>query len=34
MDYSKKTTDELVTKIVTEIGMPLPTYNYNDYNVG
>tara|TARA_R110000744_G_scaffold361848_2_gene469735 strand:- start:938 stop:1165 length:228 start_codon:yes stop_codon:yes gene_type:complete len=31
MDYSKKTTDELVTKIVTEIGVPLPTYDYNDY---
>jgi len=31
MDYSKKITDELVTKIVTEIGVPLPTYDYNDY---
>lgn len=27
----KKTTDDLIKKIVTEIGVPLPTYDYNDY---
>lgn len=27
----EKTTDELVQKIVTEIGVPLPYYDYNDY---
>ena len=31
MDYSKLTTDELVEIIVAEIGVPLPTYDYNDY---
>lgn len=27
----EKPTDELVEIIVTEIGVPLPTYDYNDY---
>ena len=31
MDYTKITTDELVQKIITEIGVPLPIYDYNDY---
>ena len=31
MDYTKITTDELVQKIITEIGVPLPVYDYNDY---
>ena len=27
----EKTTDELLEKIVAEIGVPLPTYDYNNY---
>lgn len=32
MRYFKLTTDELIKKIVDEIGVPLPTYDYNDYS--
>jgi len=31
MNYDELTTDKLVEIIVTKIGVPLPTYNYNDY---
>ena len=31
MDYNKLTTDELIEIIVSDIGIPLPTYDYNEY---
>lgn len=31
MNYDELKTDELVEIIVTKIGIPIPTYNYNDY---
>lgn len=31
MDYSKLTTDKLIEKIIGDIGLPLPTFDYKDY---
>lgn len=31
MSYDELKTDELVEIIVAKIGVPIPTYNYNDY---